>query len=168
MTDSELKLLLEKQELLLRKLLELSQRQFAESDAVALDELLKQKDSYFDELQKLDPLREKWHKKYNRPLGQDEQKLDEIPALAVPLAIGAIRAAPTVAKFVSRGGGAPVGAAAASAVDKVKGGIRKVRKRLSRRKEEFEVDENIDERALTKTQQDRLDDLEAFLQHLQN
>ena len=42
----------------------------------------------------------------------NEQKLDEIPALAVPLAIGAIRAAPTVAKFVSRGGGAPVGAAA--------------------------------------------------------
>jgi hypothetical protein len=37
MTDSELKLLLEKQELLLKKLLELSQRQFAESDAVALD-----------------------------------------------------------------------------------------------------------------------------------
>ena len=77
MTDSELKLLLEKQELLLRKLLELSQRQFAESDAVALDELLKQKDSYFDELQKLDPLREKWHKKYNRPLGKEEQKLDD-------------------------------------------------------------------------------------------
>jgi len=78
MTDSELKLLLEKQELLLKKLLELSQRQFAESDAVALDELLKQKDSYFDELQKLDPLREKWHKKYNRrPLGQQEQKLDD-------------------------------------------------------------------------------------------
>ena len=77
MTDSELKLLLEKQELLLRKLLELSQRQFAESDAVALDELLKQKDSYFDELQKLDPLREKWYKKYNRPLGLEEQKLDD-------------------------------------------------------------------------------------------
>ena len=77
MTESELKLLLEKQELLLRKLLELSQRQFAESDAVALQELLKQKDSYFDELQQLDPLREKWHKKYNRPLGQEEQKLDD-------------------------------------------------------------------------------------------
>ncbi len=77
MTDSELKLLLENQELLLQKLLELSQRQFAESDAVALDELLKQKDSYFDELQKLDPLREKWNKKYNRPLGQEEQKLEE-------------------------------------------------------------------------------------------
>ena len=43
MTDSELKLLLEKQELLLKNLLELSQRQFAESDAVALDELLKKK-----------------------------------------------------------------------------------------------------------------------------
>ena len=71
MTDSELKLLLEKQELLLKTLLELSQRQFAESDAVALDELLKQKDSHFDELQKLDPLQEKWHKKYNRSLGPE-------------------------------------------------------------------------------------------------
>ena len=77
MTDSELKLLLGKQELLLKNLLELSQRQFAESDAVALDELLKQKDSHFDELQKLDPLQEKWHKKYNRSLGQEEQKLDD-------------------------------------------------------------------------------------------
>ena len=77
MTDSELKLLLEKQELLLKNLLELSQRQFAESDAVALDELLKQKDSHFDELQKLDPLQEKWHKKYNRSLGPEEQKLDD-------------------------------------------------------------------------------------------
>ena len=77
MTDSELKFLLEKQESLLKKLLEISQRQFAESDAVALDELLKQKDLYFDELQKLDPLLGKWHKQYDRPLGTVELKLDE-------------------------------------------------------------------------------------------
>ena len=77
MTDSELKLMLEKQEALLLKLLEFSQRQFAESDAVALDGLLKQKDRYFDELQELDPLLKKWHKQYKRPLGAVEQKLDE-------------------------------------------------------------------------------------------
>ena len=77
MTDSELKFLLEKQESLLKKLLEFSQRQFAESDTVALDGLLKQKDRYFDELQKLDPLLEKWHKQFDRPLGAVEQKLDE-------------------------------------------------------------------------------------------
>ena len=77
MTDSELKLLLEKQESLLKKLLEFSQRQFAESDTVALDGLLKQKDRYFDELQKLDPLLEKCHKQFDRPLGTVEQKLDE-------------------------------------------------------------------------------------------
>jgi len=77
MTDSELKFLLEKQESLLKKLLEFSQRQFAESDAVALDGLLIQKDRYFDELQKLDPLLEKWHKQFDRPLGTVEQKLDE-------------------------------------------------------------------------------------------
>jgi len=77
MTDSELKLLLEKQESILKKLLEYSQRQFAESDEVALDGLLKQKDKYFDELQKLDPLFEKWYKKYDRPLGVKEQRLDK-------------------------------------------------------------------------------------------
>ena len=77
MTDSELKLLLEKQESLLMKLLEFSQRQFAESDTVALDGLLKQKDRYFDELQKLDPLIEKWHKKYNRSLRAVELKIDK-------------------------------------------------------------------------------------------
>ena len=77
MTDSELKLLLEKQESLLKKLLEFSQRQFAESDSVALDGLIKQKDRCFDELQKLDPLLEIWYQQFDRPLGKVEQKLDE-------------------------------------------------------------------------------------------
>ena len=107
-------------------------------------------------------------KKFKQMYGEiNKDEINEIPALAVPIAVGALRAAPAVAKVISRGGGAPVGAAAASAVDKVKSGIRKVRKRLSRRREEFEVDENIDERNLTKSQQDRLDDLEAYLGHLQ-
>ena len=107
-------------------------------------------------------------KKFKQMYGEiNKDEINEIPALAVPIAVGALRAAPAVAKVISRGGGAPVGAAAASAVDKVKSGIRKVRKRLSRRREEFEVEENIDERNLTKAQQDRLDDLEAYLGHLQ-
>ena len=49
--DSELKLLLEKQESLLKELLDFSQRQFAQSDAVALDGLLSQKDKCFEDLQ---------------------------------------------------------------------------------------------------------------------
>ena len=75
--DNELKLLLEKQESLLKELLDLSQRQFAESDAVALDGLLSQKDICFEDLQKLDSLLEKWHEQYDRPLDTVEQKIDE-------------------------------------------------------------------------------------------
>ena len=75
--DNELKLLLEKQESLLKELLDFSQRQFAESDTVALDGLLSQKDKCFEDLQKLDSLLQKWHKQYERPLEAVEQKLDE-------------------------------------------------------------------------------------------
>ena len=75
--DNELKLLLEKQESLLKEFLDFSQRQFAQSDAVTLDELLSQKDKCFEDLQKLDSLLEKWHKQYERPLGEVEQILDE-------------------------------------------------------------------------------------------
>ena len=65
----------------------------------------------------------------------NEQKLDEIPALAVPLAIGAIRAAPTVAKFVSRGGGAPVGAAAQGAYNIAKKVGKTIKKKFTKSEE---------------------------------
>ena len=65
----------------------------------------------------------------------NEQKLDEIPALAVPLAIGAIRAAPTVAKFVSRGGGAPVGAAAKGAYNIAKKVGKTIKKKFTKSEE---------------------------------
>ncbi len=76
LTDRDLKLLLEKQESILIKFLEFSQRQFAESDQVGLDGLMSQKDHCFEELQKIDSLLEKWHSQYDRPLRSDEQKLD--------------------------------------------------------------------------------------------
>ena len=78
LTDSDLKLLLEKQESLLKEFLDFSQRQFADSDAVGLDELLLQKERCFEELLKVDSLLEKWHTQYDRPLRSDEQKLDLI------------------------------------------------------------------------------------------
>ena len=56
MTESGLKLLLEKQQSLLKELLDFSQRQFAETDSVSLDNLLSQKDKCFEELQKVDSL----------------------------------------------------------------------------------------------------------------
>ena len=78
MTESGLKLLLEKQQALLKELLDFSQRQFAETDPVGLDSLLSQKDKCFEELQKVDSLLEKWHQQYNRPFHAEEQKLDQL------------------------------------------------------------------------------------------
>ncbi|MBS1254786.1 MAG: hypothetical protein MAG581_00582 [Deltaproteobacteria bacterium] len=78
MTESGLKDLLEKQQTLLMELLDFSQRQFAETDPVGLDNLLSQKDRCFEELQKIDSLLEKWHEQYKRPLHEAEQKLDSI------------------------------------------------------------------------------------------
>ena len=77
MTESGLKLLLEKQQSLLKELLDFSQRQFAETDPVGLDNLLSQKDKCFEELQKVDSMLEKWHQKYNRPIQAEEVKLDQ-------------------------------------------------------------------------------------------
>ena len=78
MTESGLKLLLEKQQSLLKELLDFSQRQFAETDPVGLDNLLSQKDKCFEELRKVDSLLEKWHQQYNRPFQAEEQKLDQL------------------------------------------------------------------------------------------
>ena len=78
MTESGLKLLLEKQQSLLKDLLDFSQRQFAETDPVGLDNLLSQKDKCFEELQKVDSMLEKWHHKYNRPIQAEEEKLDQL------------------------------------------------------------------------------------------
>ena len=78
MTESDLKLLLEKQQSMLKKLLDFSQRQFAETDPVGLDSLLSQKDKCFEELQKVDSMLEKWHQKYNRPFQNEEVKLDQL------------------------------------------------------------------------------------------
>ena len=78
MTESGLKLLLEKQQSLLKELLDFSQRQFAETDSVGLDNLLSQKDKCFEELQKVDSMLEKWYHQYNRPFQAEEEKLDQL------------------------------------------------------------------------------------------
>ena len=78
MTESGLKLLLEKQQSMLKKLLDFSQRQFAETDPVGLDNLLSQKDICFEELQKVDSMLKKWHQKYDRPFQAEEEKLDQL------------------------------------------------------------------------------------------
>ena len=77
LTDSDLKLLLEKQQSLLKELLDFSQRQFAESDPVGLEELLLQKERCFEKMQKVDSLLEKWYIQFDRDLKQDEHFLDQ-------------------------------------------------------------------------------------------
>ena len=78
MTESGLKLLLEKQQSLLKELLDFSQRQFAETDPVGLDNLLSQKDKCFEELLKVGAMLEKWHQKHKRPYQAEEDKLDQL------------------------------------------------------------------------------------------
>ena len=78
MTESGLKLLLEKQQSLLKELLDFSQRQFAETDPVGLDNLLSQKDKCFEELKKVDLMLEKWDQKYKRPFQAEEEKLNQL------------------------------------------------------------------------------------------
>ena len=78
MTESGLKLLLEKQQSVLKELLDFSQRQFAETDPVGLDNLLSQKDKCFEELQMVDSMLENWYQKYNRPFQAQEEKLDQL------------------------------------------------------------------------------------------
>ena len=77
LTDSDLILLLEKQELLLKELLDFSQRQFAENDPVGLDRLLLQKERCFEEMQKVDSLLERWYKQFQRELNQGEKTLEQ-------------------------------------------------------------------------------------------
>ena len=77
LAESDLILLLEKQELLLKELLNYSQRQFAESDSVGLEGLLSQKEDCFSEMQKVDLLLEKWHSQYRRNLNKSEEAVNE-------------------------------------------------------------------------------------------
>ena len=78
LAESDLILLFKKQELLLKELLNYSQRQFAESDSVGLEGLLSQKEHCFSEMQKVDLLLEKWHSQYRRDLNESEKALNQV------------------------------------------------------------------------------------------
>ena len=62
---------------------------------------------------------------------QGESVEEAFPALGL-----ALRAAPAIAKVVSRGSSAPIGAAATSAMDTAKKGYRKLKKRFSKKTNE--------------------------------
>ena len=76
LTNNDLLLLLEKQESILKDILDLSQLQFAETDSVGLDIILRKKDICFEELKRIRSLLEKWYLEYDRPLKDSEQKLE--------------------------------------------------------------------------------------------
>ena len=78
LAESDLILLFKKQELILKELLNYSQRQFAESDSVGLEGLLSQKEHCFSEMQKVDLLLEKWHSQYRRDLNESEKALNQV------------------------------------------------------------------------------------------
>jgi|TARA_B100000900_G_scaffold324432_1_gene284097 hypothetical protein len=61
---------------------------------------------------------------------QGESVGEAFPAVGL-----ALRAAPAIAKVVSRGSGAPIGAAASSAYNTVKKGVKKLKKRLTQKED---------------------------------
>jgi len=77
LTNNDLQLLLEKQESILKDILDFSQLQLAETDTVGLDRILKNKEICFEELKRIVSLLEKWHLEFNRPLMKNEKKLDQ-------------------------------------------------------------------------------------------
>ncbi len=78
LAESDLILLFKKQELILKELLNYSQRQFAEFDSVGLEGLLSQKEHCFSEMQKVDLLLEKWHSQFRRDLNESEKALNQV------------------------------------------------------------------------------------------
>ncbi len=102
----------------------------------------------------------------NKILGVNPKtgKIESLDEVLPALAVGAMRAAPAVAKVLSRGAGAPVGAAAASAVDKVKSVARKVKKKVTG--EEVEVIEGYFPEAKSSTGYDLYhNDFSSAMQH---
>ncbi len=76
-SDSDLILILNKQESILKILLNFSQLQLAEKDSLGLQEIIKRKEKCIEELKKLDLILEKWYSERNRPLKKIEQKIEK-------------------------------------------------------------------------------------------
>ena len=75
--DSDLLILLKRRFRIYRELLELSQRQFAESDPTGWNWLLDRKQEFIDELQQMDGLQAAWEESYDRERNSEEAILLE-------------------------------------------------------------------------------------------
>ena len=77
LSESDLILILNKQESVLKILLDLSQLQLAENDSLGLDNIMNKKDKCISELKKIDLILEKWYLENVRPLNKIEQNLEK-------------------------------------------------------------------------------------------
>ena len=75
--DSDLLILLKRRFRIYRELLQLSQRQFAESNPTAWNWLLDRKQELIDELQQMDDLQAAWEESHDRQRNPEEAELLE-------------------------------------------------------------------------------------------
>ena len=75
--DSDLLILLKRRFRIYRELLQLSQRQFAESGPTGWNWLLDRKQEFIDELQQMDGLQADWEKTHGRERSPEESELLE-------------------------------------------------------------------------------------------
>ena len=75
--DSDLLILFKRRFRIYRELLQLSQRQFAESDPTGWNWLLDRKQEFIDELQQMDGLQAAWEESHDRERNPEESKLLE-------------------------------------------------------------------------------------------
>ena len=75
--DSDLLIMLKRRFRIYRELLQLSQRQFAESDPTGWNWLLDRKQEFIDELQQMDGLQEAWEESHDRERNPEEAELLE-------------------------------------------------------------------------------------------
>ena len=75
--DSDLLILLKRRFRIYRELLQLSQRQFTESDPTGWNWLLDRKQEFIDELQQMDYLQANWEESHDRETSPEEAELLE-------------------------------------------------------------------------------------------
>ena len=75
--DSDLLILLKRRYRIYRELLQLSQRQFAESDPTGWNWILDRKQEFIDELQQMDGLQVAWEESHDRERNPEEAELLE-------------------------------------------------------------------------------------------
>lgn len=74
---SDLLILMKRRQVLLKELLDLSQRQMVEKETAGWNWLLDQKQQVIEKLVETDALRDRWHSLHDRELNEEEKNLNE-------------------------------------------------------------------------------------------